>query len=98
MWRNRLGLLVTLTIAVTLLLPLTNSTHTAAQAPSSKVNHFSLAPMNYDYGSTKLSTLVRIDNQTGKAWFVRVRLNPGNPPVPVWEWIDLPEAGSQPTP
>ena len=98
MWRNRFVLVLIITMSVAALFPLTRSAPSSVQAsspPADVVGHFSLVPMNFEYQNTKISTLVRIDNQTGQAWFVRVIGVQGQP---VWEWTDLPEAGTKPKP
>ena len=95
MWQNRLGWLLILTISVVAVLSLTRSvqsSHSGVSSTAVDVGRFSFMPMNFEFQTTKLSTLVRVDNQTGQAW--RLASKPGLQ----WEWVDVPEAGAKPKP
>jgi hypothetical protein len=98
MWRNRFGLLLILTIAVTSLASVTHSeggaaTLTATDADSG--NPFSLTQWNYEFGTTKTSSVVRIDRRTGQAWALSQKATPQGTYL---GWTDVIEGGTKPKP
>ena len=97
MWRNRLGLLLSLVISVAALPSVTHSEEGSAQVTSTgdSGNHFSVTQMNFELGTLRHSTLVRIDQRTGEAWFLRERVTPQTTLV---EWADVGEVGIKPKP
>ena len=93
MWRNRLGVLLILALSVVAVFSLTRSAQSSEQATLAPAdNRFSVVQMNFEAGNTRMNTIVRIDNRTGRAWFVRPKGGT------TWEWVDLNEAGGKPTP
>ena len=50
-------------------------------APSD--TRFTLVPVNFEYQSYKLSTILRFDTQTGNAWYFAVASDQN----PTWSWI-----------
>jgi hypothetical protein len=49
----------------------------------------SLVPLNFEYQSYKLSTIIRFDAQTGEAWYLAVVPPTAPNQHPVWQWVHI---------
>jgi len=99
MWRNRFGVLLILTFAVTSLPGVTYSQGDAANATPTQADSgtpFRLMQINFDFGPTKISTIVRIDERTGQAWTLAQRTTPAGQTY--LGWTDVVEGGTKPKP